>query len=246
MTTLAFGDSFIGPFSLIKDENLKIHKFRGATMRGIGKKENENRIKIIETVNKNKDINCMIFSFGQVDLNFSYYYNKFITKKNFMISSIVKNYIDFIKNLNCNNCKKIIIPLYPLTIKDENVFKSLISYDILSSDIVNSIDDLEKKKLSSFSFRYNMYLKFNNLLEKYCNLYKINFIKLDDILLDNNNKLKKKFIIPYSVRNIHLLWEPLVPILLSRILKCGINNKYKKDLTDSYKKFIKEKYKKNK
>jgi hypothetical protein len=47
MTTLIFGDSFIGPFSLIKDNNLKLYKFKGATMKGLGKYDNENRKKII-------------------------------------------------------------------------------------------------------------------------------------------------------------------------------------------------------
>ena len=45
MTTLVFGDSFVGAFSLIDDDNLKIYRFKGATMRGLGKKENENRKK---------------------------------------------------------------------------------------------------------------------------------------------------------------------------------------------------------
>ena len=86
-----------------------------------------------------------------------------------------------------------------------------------------------------------MYLKFNNLLEKYCKLNKINFIKLDDLLLNKNKKIKSKFIDPVSKLNIHLLWEPLTPVILSQILCCDIEKKYKINLKKSYNKFIKQK-----
>lgn len=43
MSIHIFGDSFIGPFNLIDDNNIKIHKFKGATMKGLLNKNNENR-----------------------------------------------------------------------------------------------------------------------------------------------------------------------------------------------------------
>lgn len=86
-----------------------------------------------------------------------------------------------------------------------------------------------------------MYLKFNNLLEKYCKLHKINFIKLDSFLLNKNKKIKSKFIDPVSKFNIHLLWEPLIPVILSQILCCNIQKKYKINLKKSYNNFIKQK-----
>ena len=73
MTTLIFGDSFIGPFNLLADKNLRIYKFSGKTMKGITKKENKDREKIVNLVNNNKNTKCLIFNFGQVDLYFSYY-----------------------------------------------------------------------------------------------------------------------------------------------------------------------------
>lgn len=241
MTTLIFGDSFIGPFSLIKDNNLKLYKFKGATMKGLGKCDNENRKKIINTINKNKNMNCIIFNFGQVDLYFSYYYNKFINNKKFMMTSIIKKYVEFINSLNCNNCNKIIFAVYPSPIIDENIFNVLLAYGILSNNVVNSISNSDKKKVSNFIFRYNMYLKFNNLLEKYCKLNKINFINLDSFLLDKNKKIKSKFLDPVSKFNIHLLWESLIPIILSQILCCKINKIYKINLKKSYNNFIKQK-----
>ena len=122
MITLVFGDSFIGPLKLIKDNNLKIIKFQGATMKGITKTENTNRKKIIDIVNKNKNkIKCMIFNFGQVDLFFSYYYVLFVKKETFKMEEIILNYVKFIKNLKCNDKKKIVLSVYPTVLKDKNV-----------------------------------------------------------------------------------------------------------------------------
>ena len=78
MKTLIFGDSFIGAFNLIESKNLKIYKFKGKTIKGLSKQEDKDRKKIINIVNQNKNIKCIVFNFGQVDLYFSYYYKKFI------------------------------------------------------------------------------------------------------------------------------------------------------------------------
>lgn len=37
MSTFIFGDSFVGPFTLLDDKNIHIYKFKGATMKGITK-----------------------------------------------------------------------------------------------------------------------------------------------------------------------------------------------------------------
>tara|TARA_B100000902_G_scaffold392957_1_gene446324 strand:+ start:4170 stop:5051 length:882 start_codon:yes stop_codon:yes gene_type:complete len=243
MSILVFGDSFIGAFNLINDNNLKIHKFTGATMKGLGKIDNENRNKIITITNKNKNNKCLVFNFGQVDLYFSYYYTKFVTKKEFDMTSIIKNYIEFINGLDCNNCNKVIFAVYPTTIEDKDIFDVLISYGILSKKEVESISDSDKKRVSNFNFRYNLYSKFNKLLEKYCKLYKITFINMDNILLNNNKKLKSIFLDPISKFNIHLLWEPIIPIIISKMVGCNckINKKYKVNLKKTFSRYIKQK-----
>jgi hypothetical protein len=244
MTTLIFGDSFIGPFSLIDDGNIFIYKFSGKSMKGITKKEDKDRKKIINIVNNSKNTNCLIFNFGQVDLYFSYYYKKFIKNEKFMMTSLVKKYVEFINSLNCKNCNKIIISVYPTVLKDENVFNSLLYYKIISNYDIKSIKKTDIIKTSKFNFRYNMYKKFNNLLEKYCKIYNINYINLDDVLLNKKtNKIKHQFINPSTDVSIHLLWEPLIPILVDKITKCNIVKKYKINLKKSLKKYIIEKKK---
>lgn len=239
MTTLIFGDSFIGPFNLIDDKNLQIYKFAGKTMKGISKKGDKDMEKIVNLVNSNKNTKCLIFNFGQVDLYFSYYYKKFIKKEKFMMTPIIKNYVEFINSLDCDKCNKIIISVYPTVLKDENVFNSLLKYDILSSNDIKSIKKIDIEKTSKFNFRYNMYKKFNNLLEKYSKEYDINYINLDDMLLNKKtNNIKQQFINPSTDLSIHLLWEPLIPLLVEKIKNCNIEKKYKINLEKSLKKYI--------
>ena len=159
------------------------------------------------------------------------------------MDSIIKNYIKFINSLPCDNCNKVVFAVYPTTIKDKNIFDVLIHYGILSEQIVESISDDEKRKVSDFKFRYDMYIKFNKLLEKYCKLYKITFINMDDVLLNKNKKLKSIYISPISNFNIHLLWEPLIPNIILKMINCDckINKKYKIDLKKTYNYYIKQK-----
>jgi hypothetical protein len=243
MTTFIFGDSFIGPFKLVDDSKIRIYKFTGATMKGITKKEHKNRKKIINILSKNPNPKCIIFNFGQVDLYLSYYYDKFIKNKRFMMESIIKKYIEFINTIDCNNCNKIVIAVYPTTLKDKNVFKSLLKYNVLSEDVINSIDKSDIEKTSNFKFRYNMYIKFNNLLEKYCKIYNINYINLDNLLLNKNKKLKDQYINHFDKDSIHLHWEPLIPILIKKVTTCKIKQKYKINLKKSLAKYLKWKKK---
>lgn len=157
MCTIIFGDSFVGLFTLIKDDNLLVYKFKGTTIKSLTKNNNENRKKIIKVINNHNNIKCMLFNFGNVDLFFRFYYNKIVKNKEIDINSFIKEYVEFISKLECNNYKKIILQVYPSTIKDEHVFDCLITYGILSKKHIKSISNSEKKILSNFNFKYNMY-----------------------------------------------------------------------------------------
>ncbi len=241
---VVFGDSFIGPFKLIDDDNLEVYKFKGATMKGLGKKNNENSIKIKNIVKKNQNrINCLVFNFGQVDLHFSFYYVKFHKKETFNMEEIVKNYINFIKKLKCKKCNKNVLAIFPTTIQDKDVFDCLQIYGILSKEDIKSISKSDIEKYSNYKFRIKMYYDFNKLLKKYCKLNNLRFINCEDKLLDNNNRLRYRFKDQISKYNIHLLWESLIPILLSKLEKCKIKKKYKYSLNQTYKKYLSNKKK---
>ena len=49
-------------------------------------------------------------------------------KKKFSIDETVKKYVEFVNSLSCENCNKIIFAIYPTTIKDKNLFGTLLNY----------------------------------------------------------------------------------------------------------------------
>jgi hypothetical protein len=242
MATLIFGDSFVGPFKLIRDRRVRVYKFKGATMKGLTKADNENRRTIQSAMSKTRNIKCAVFNFGQVDLYFSYYYKKFVKGERFMMADMVKRYVKFISELDCRNCHKIVFGVYPSTIQDQHVFGCLLNYGIMQKDAIRRISESEKKRVSKHAFRHTLYKKMNGLLQKECAIRHIEYIGFDDALLGDDRRLKKEFVNPVSL-SIHLLWEPLLPILLKKLKCCKIKHKFKVNLASSLQDFIRRKEK---
>lgn len=235
MVSFFFGDSFVGIFTLLKDKSVRVYKYKGSTLKGLTKRDNKNRNSILEVVNKYANINCCVFSFGQVDLHFSYYYKK-VKEEKFMMKYMAEKYVEFIDGLpNCNN--KILIGIYPSPVKDEDLYNQLVSYGIISKG--TKLDS----KYTKHSFRLNLFKKFNSLLKKECMKRKIVYVDIGDIVLDKKGVVKGIYKDPISKYNVHLLWEPLLPKILDKIKVCGIKKKYTIDLDKSLKKFIEEKKK---
>ena len=131
---LVFGDSFIGPLTMFNQPNWRIIKFKGATMKGLSKPTNENRLEIIKTIQKYSNANKLagvIFCFGTVDIQFSYYYTKLVGKP-FNIHDIITGYINFIKSVTNPDEYKVGVQLvYPSAVIEENMIKHLNKYFIL-------------------------------------------------------------------------------------------------------------------
>jgi hypothetical protein len=232
---LLFGDSFIGIFKLLKNKNIKIYKYKGASMRGLLKEQNQNRKDIIKR-SAQKQVKCCIFSFGQVDLHFTYYYKRFIKKEKMVFENIAKSYVEFINSLNeCEN--KIIIGVYPSAVLDENVRGQLLHYEIIDEN--TNVDD----KYFDFNFRFNLYTKFNEQLKRECKKYNIEYIDVGKIVLGDDNKVKSKYIDPISPYNVHLIWETLLPKLVKKMCNDKLKLKCisKCSLDKTLKGFIKEK-----
>ena len=70
-----FGDSFVRLFGLVRHPDVSVHAFKGATCRGLGKEGNENRVEITRRLAAKPEAKVAIFTFGNVDVHFSYYYS---------------------------------------------------------------------------------------------------------------------------------------------------------------------------
>lgn len=135
---LASGDSFIGIFSLFtKDANIDIYKFKGATAKGLTKPLNENRLKLVElTTTQPSKYKCGLFSYGQVDVHHSFYYNVFGGKQDVdtyldFYDTLAENYVAFIASLDIP--LKIILAVYPSPLETSEVPRELITYNVLGT-----------------------------------------------------------------------------------------------------------------
>jgi hypothetical protein len=229
---LFIGSSSIGVFKLFKNKKYKVIKISGGTAKGLY--TNQNGQNIIETIKNIKSpINCIVLHFGEVDINFSYYYevcNSIDKNINYIefCNDVYNKYITFIdKIVDISKCKNLIIKgLYPNPVKDIFKGKQLIYYSI-----IDNIDCLQESTLN-FKFQEKLRKYYNNLLRNYCIAKnKLNNIKIKtnyfyydlDKYIINNGKINNKCI-DVSVTTIHLRWEPMVYYHVNILNKiCGIS-----------------------
>ena len=249
---LFIGSSSIGVFTLFKNSNHKVIKVKGGTAKGLYTNQNGNEIiKTITTIKKS--INTILLHFGEVDINFSYYYkvcnsiDKNINPIEFC-NDVYNEYIKFIdKIVAISKCKNLIIKgLYPNPVKDNFKIEQLINYGIIANT------DCLIEEILNTNFQETLRKFYNNLLHKFCidknkknkkhKYNNTNYFYYDlDKYIFNNGKIDKKFI-DMSNMNIHLRWEPMVPYHIKILHKiCGLS---KDNLIDIKK--VEDKYLKNK
>lgn len=109
----------------------------------------------------------------------------------------------------------------------------MVVYGVLTQQQVDDIDETEKAHVSNFEFRYKMHVYANNLLDHYCKKHDIIFINMENELLNKDKSLKAKFYSSKNIYNLHLLWEPLIALILSKIKYCKIPLTFKEDIHDT-------------
>ena len=246
---IIFGDSFIGPFTLLKDNLLYLKKFKGKTMRGISKINTSDYNLLINIINNKKKkigINYIMFMFGQVDILFALYY-EILIKKNYNIKQYLEEtsekYCKFLLSIdNIMNYKKIICSICPLMLNDEQTFHSLYLYPIIDIDILKNIPMNLKNIIFSYEFRNTCRIYLNNLNKIFCNKYNMKYIDFDDILINkSNNKPFDILKVKESDFNIHPYFEIIIKKYLSKLKFMHIKNHFKEDLNNSKNKYIEEK-----
>lgn len=243
---LLFGDSFVGPFTLIDDDNLYIKKFKGKTIRGISKLDTED-YKILKNIiiDKQKDnkINNVIFMFGQVDIFFSLYYLIFIKKQYNIydyLQETAENYIKMLLSLDMiDNDKKIVFSIFPSLQDDKYAFYDLFVYGILKLEVLKKIPNEFINYVFSYKFRNTCRIYLNNLIKKICEKNNIKYIDFDNILIDKKtNKINEKLNLKVNNYNIHPIFENIIHIYLSKLKFTNIKNKFYGDLDKTKKSYF--------
>jgi hypothetical protein len=259
--TLVFGDSFIGPLKLFRHPRWIFIKFKGGTMKGLTKIDSENRQVIANTIAKFESgnrLNAVIFCFGTVDIQFSYYYSKLMNKP-FTPGEIIDGYIKFIKSVIDPKKYKVGVQLaYPSAVAEHNMLLQLETYHIVDEfygfpkrDLTVELTDAERDKLiklysklkdtkrpeaqkileSDFALekRIERLNMFNALIKRKLYGTHISYIDMGKYITDFKGHVKPGFI-DLSDVNVHFRWEPQIPFMLREFKYYGLSDKYMGDV----------------
>lgn len=217
--TFCFGSSSVDIFESFK-KNVKVYRYRGTTIKGLLKEKNANsrHIKYIINLYSPK---VVIFVFGAIDINHSFYYDAIV--KNTIndetyYDKLAYDYVSFIKNLNIQT--PLIINTFPHPVKLDNIIQSLKYYKIINDKDIeiykNNKSNLPIEEL--FKGRNKRVKFFNDAIKKHCHGTNIQFIELNKHIHDKNYNIYKQFIMPISYE-VHLLPKPVAELLAKKINK---------------------------
>lgn len=223
------GDSYSYGFKkhFNKYSNIQCHVFFAEYIMNINKSKNyirqvfTNDIKntvdnkkstydIIKQTVDNIKPDIMIFNFGQVDINFSYFYNK-VYGVPYNVNSIINEYIRLLKKYS-NKCKKIyVINFLPLFVDSKKeliiIFKNLHIknlHDILTKEKLSDIFDINKYRKHLYNSNYILRHKIKKIKWK----NEVIFVDFNRYIYDNNNykKFRSMFYIQKKdwINNIHI------------------------------------------
>lgn len=203
MSKLAIiGNSHLSQFVVNNDKLNKIYGY-GASICGLWNENSKLKLKeqILNYQSSNKD-KTLIFFLGQSDIEFIYYYKSVKQNKkldiNLYIEELVEKYISFIKKYITNKC--IILGINPHVIQNiEHIYNVNFKEKLLNNPAGEN--NSEKYKFNdylhiyndSYETRFNNNMLFNKKLQEECAINNINYVTINDIILDENNKVKSKY-----------------------------------------------------
>lgn len=170
--TIVFGDSFAGIFKLLDAKAcVKVVVLKGSTAKGLTKPDHQNRSKIGQIVNQYRPT-CCLFSFGQVDVHLSFYYDLLVKGIDHLpnLREIASQYVEFIASIE-HPCTKIVLAVYPCAVKTENVKYMLHPYTGVAQDVVDACPEEIWTSATQAEMRIARLIEFNSGLEESCKLH---------------------------------------------------------------------------
>jgi hypothetical protein len=239
-----FGDSFVRMFSLIEHKDLTVRAFKGASAKGLGRIDNENRASIVRTVRTmmNNDDGVvveqrrLVFLFGSVDVHLSYYYKKYTMNEGEIdLEQIAIDYVDFCVSLlqrpppvgddhdPSNNGRDDHDPVSTTTVTIVGIYPSPLDDEAvgLSLAAMGSIAEelipiVAAADDSKLQQRQDRVLRFNAALAKRCRETGIEYIDAYEDVLDPSSNTIKDMYRDVSDYNIHIVWETTLLLWLEK------------------------------
>lgn len=236
-----FGDSFVRMFGLIEHANLKVNAFKGASAKGLGREQNENRENITRIVQRSS-AERLIFLFGSVDVHLSYYYKKYtLNEGEIDLEAIANNYVDFVASLPVpRRTTRTIVGIYPSPLVDDVVASSLASMGSITEELIPVVSAADDSKLGA---RQRRVLRFNEALAKRCQEYSLEYVDAYADVIDTQTNVIQDIYRDVSDYNIHIVWETTLLLWLEKWpwLKDYIARGFEDKLRQTLKEYLKTK-----
>mgnify|MGYP003865894591 CR=1 FL=1 len=224
-----FGDSFIGMFSLLKKHNpetvLKVHKFKGASAKGIGRIGNENRNAIIDVCELHTTIDRAVFCFGSVDVHLSYYYNKFVKREEIDLEEIATTYVDFVADLP-GRSKRLVLGIYPSPLHEDIVGPSVSKYIPEIKTKEQEAEIAGSQEAIALKARQDRVRTFNRALQARCEVRRdtlpegveLEYCDINEEIVDESTDEVKPPFKDISDYNVHIIWETTLLVWLEKLV----------------------------
>jgi hypothetical protein len=209
---LAVGDSFTRPLML--DPSIRGRIFSGKTVRGLAKDDDAEAAKIVAAVRKFRP-RCVLTWAGTVDLNFVFFYKMRVgtVDTQEFAQETARAYLKFLQKILAelppNGVITSILPTYSV-VEDKYVEKSLRAYKVLG---VRDEFTSQMREKSSRAVRNHLVDLFNAAVaEGLAGELRVRLVDLNPLITDDG-LVRPQFRHPRNPMQIHLMWEPLYPLL---------------------------------
>ena len=213
---LVFGDSFAGVFKLFPRHEVSTRVFGGATAKGLNNAQSESGANpIIRSMARKIRHGRVIFVFGNVDIHLKFYY-KCVTSgvpdTAKYIAEMVQAYSEFVRSLHERDVT--IVNVMPAVVDPRHMLSALQRYlfgDSPNADLTRLYK--QRPELFEWDFRNDLVRRANQAIEEWCNREQYDFIDINKKLIDpKTGKIRNVFRDPSKHTNVHVMWEPTVPI----------------------------------
>ncbi|GAA5899221.1 uncharacterized protein JCM6883_005150 [Sporobolomyces salmoneus] len=225
-----YGDSFCSVFTLLGEDHVKVHKFKGASARGLNNPNSTLQAgpDIIRRIATTRP-RYIVLQFGAVDLHINYLWQlkarglQAIGPTEF-VPSIVNNFCSFLRDeiipmANATGMKVYIAGVLPPVVEDHYLELSISKY--LQKSSSTSTHGLLPLSSSSFpndlATRHSLVKLYNHLVSDFCARHPscLSFVSINGYLYSRSaltKKVSKNFVDVEDPLNIHLVWEHTIQL----------------------------------
>jgi hypothetical protein len=203
MSLYFIGNSHLDQFKLETCPRVVKIAYVGASIKGLTNPNSKLKLNThIQTIIQSDPSPQLVFCLGQVDIEFGYYYKCVIDQKKYdimeYIDDLIIKYEVYLKTLPC---KVHICCINPTVITHmEHIFKVCFTedngkeggYSGITSNL--TFNEIKLQYLNdSFEIRWNMNVKFNEMLENMCKKNNYNYINYWPVLMNKDGTLQDKY-----------------------------------------------------